>query len=454
MSIKPLPAIQSDPFSVIAQNWPDKLNQYLEYFSPIDNKGRYLHFEDLKYRLPAELDAGLVWSIVKAARNRQKSALIKLGEAQKECNFVLTPSIQKAISETDRNATSASLEWISSKIGERAQMDYFLKDLVEDESISSSQLEGAATTTSVAKELLKRNRKPRNIDERMIIGNYKLMLFVWENRDKELSVELIKEMHKTGVDGIDDDCYQPGFFRRSDDVYVVDGDGDIVHTPPPAKGLSARIKKIVKWANTNHNEIGEESYIHPLIKAIVLHFCVGYEHPFRDGNGRVARALFYWYLFKNDFSAFRYIAISVLLKNAPVKYGKSYIYTESDDMDLTYFIEYQSGIIIRAIDKFKESYKQAALEIENFNRWLWDSNLFKKLTDKQKTVFQVAKSGTATVFTIRNVEQNLGCSYNTAASVLNGLVKLKLFDKVKDGREWLYFMKDKDQIIQNWKSKK
>lgn len=454
MNIKPLPATQPDPFSVIAANCPDKLGQYLEYFSPIDKKGRYLHFEDLKYRLPASLDAGLVWSIVKAARNRQKSALIKLGEPPLECNFVLTPSIQKAISETDRNATSASLEWISSKIGERAQMDYLLKDLVEDESISSSQLEGAATTTSVAKELLKRNRKPRNIDERMIIGNYKLMLFVWENRDKDLSVELIKEMHKTGVDGIDDDSYQPGYFRRSDDVVVVDGDGDIVHTPPPSKGLSGRIKKIVKWANTNHNEIGEESYIHPLIKAIVLHFCIGYEHPFRDGNGRVARALFYWYLFKNDFAAFRYVAISVLLKNAPVKYGKSYIFTESDDMDLTYFIEYQSGIIIRAIDKFKESYKQAALEIEKFNRWLWDSNLFKKLTDKQKTVFQVAKSGTATVFTIRNVEQNLGCSYNTAASVLNGLVKLKLFDKVKDGREWLYFMKDKDQIIQNWKSKK
>lgn len=452
MRLTPPPNVQPSPFSTIAENCPEKLTSYLDYFSPIDKKGRYLYYDEMKYRVPTELDSGLVWSIIKLARNRQKSPLIKLGEPLKQCNLVLTPTVQKAISETDRNATSASLEWISSKIGERAQIDYLLKDLIEDESISSSQLEGAATTTRVAKELLKRNRKPRNLDEKMILGNYKLMIFVWENREKDLSVDLIQEMHKVGVDGINDDHYHPGAFKRTDEVCVVDEDGDIVHSPPTVKGLKERMRKIVKWANTNHSEIGEESYLHPLIKAIVLHFCIGFEHPFQDGNGRVARALFYWFLFKNDFAAFRYIAISVLLKDAPVKYGNSYIYTERDEMDLTYFIEYQSEIIIRAINKFKEAYKKAALEIEEFNQWLWRSSLYKKLSDKQKTVFQVAKSGTALAFTIRNVEENLGCSYNTAATVLNGLVKLKLFEKVKDGREWVYFMKEKDQIVQSWKS--
>jgi Fic family protein len=452
MRLKPPPTVHPNPFSIITETAPEKLTQYLEYFSPIDKNGRYLYFDDLKYRIPAELDASLIWSVVKSARNRQKSFLIKLGEPPKRCHFVLTPTIQKAISETDRNATSASLEWISSKIGERAQMDYLLKDLIEDESISSSQLEGAATTTIVAKEMLKRNRKPRDMDEKMILGNYKLMTFVWENREKDLSVDLIQEMHKIGVEGINDDHYYPGAFKNSDDVCVVDGDGEVVHRPPPAKNLKERIKQIIEWANTDHSELGEETYVHPLIKAIILHFCIGYEHPFRDGNGRVARALFYWFLFKCDFAAFRYIAISVLLKDAPIQYGKSYLYTEQDQMDMTYFMEYQSSVIIRAINRFKESYKKAALEVEEFNRWLWKSSLFKKLSDKQKTVFQVAKSGTALVFTIRSVEQNLGCSYNTAAAVLNGLVKLKLFEKVKDGREWVYFMKDKDQIVQNWKS--
>lgn len=90
-----------------------------------------------------------------------------------------------------------------------------------------------------------------------------------------------------------------------------------------------------------------------------LHFALGYEHPFRDGNGRVARALFYWFMFKNDFSAFRYIAISTRLRNAPVKYGRSYLHTEADDLDLTYFIDFQCSVVLRAVTGFTEVYRKS-----------------------------------------------------------------------------------------------
>ncbi len=450
MNIKEPPQVEANPLSIIANNCPEKLGDYLEFFSPMDKKGRYLPYDELRHRIDDGLDHKLIWSLVNSSRNRQKAEIIQLGEPRVQCHYLLTPLIQKAISEVDRNTTSASLEWISSKIGEKSQVEYLLNDLIEDESISSSQLEGAATTTRVAKDLLKRNRKPRSEDEKMILGNYKLMIFAWENRDKSLSLDLLREMHKVGVEGIDDDTYTPGNFRKTDDIHVVNSDGEVVHTPPPAVSLKTRLKEIVDWANKDHDQSDNISYVHPLIKAITLHFCIGYEHPFRDGNGRVARALFYWYMFKKDFASFRYIAISVLLKKAPIKYGKSYLYTETDQMDLTYFIEYQSSIIIRAIQCFKDAYKNAAIEIEQFNEWLFKSGLYKKLTDKQRTVFQVAKNGAAIVFTIRNVEKNLGCSYNTASSVLNGLVDLKLFTKFKEGREWLYIMEEKDQIIENW----
>lgn len=450
MSVKLPPTEQANPLSVIANSSPDKLNEYLTFFSPMDKKGRYLPYDELRHRIGSGLDHSLVWSLVKTSRHRQKTNIIALGEPSKLCHYHLTPLIQKAISEVDRNTTSASLEWISNKIGEKFHIGYLLNDLIEDESISSSQLEGAATTTKVAKELLKRNRKPRSEDEKMILGNYKLMLFVWENRDKALSLDLLREMHQIGVEGIDDDSYAPGNFRKTDDVHVVNSEGEVVHTPPKAETLKARLKEIVAWANEDHDESDDLSYIHPLIKAITLHFCIGFEHPFRDGNGRVARALFYWYMFKKDFSSFRYIAISLLLKKSPVKYGKSYLHSELDEMDLTYFIEHQSGVIIRAIKKFKEAYQSAALEIDKFNEWLFKSGLYTKLNDKQRTVFQVGKNDSAITFTIRNVEKNLGCSYNTASSVLNGLVEFDLFDKYKEGREWLYKMKDKSQIIDNW----
>nr|WP_136250923.1 Fic family protein [Ningiella ruwaisensis] len=450
MNIKKPPEVIENVFSKIASEAFENMDAYLDFFSPTDKKGRYLPYDELRHRIDDGLNHSYVWSLTKAARNRQQCKLFTLGEPSQRCSFVLTPLIQKAISEVDRNTTSASLEWISSQIGEKSQVDYLLNDLIEDESISSSQLEGAATTTQVAKDMLKKGRKPRSEDEKMILGNYKLMLFAWENRNQALSVELISDMHRIGVEGIDDDNYTPGIFRKSDDVHVVDADGNIVHTPPNAKNLKSRLKKTLEWFNKKQEDSDDSSYLHPLIKAIALHFVIGYEHPFRDGNGRVARALFYWYMFKRDFAAFRYIAISVLLKKAPIKYGKSYLYTETDSMDFTYFFEYQCSTIIRAIKKFKESYKNTALEIEKFNQWLWDAGLFKQLSEKQRTVFQVAKNGIATGFTIRNVESNLACSYNTAASTLNGLVDLKLFKKVKNGREWLYFMDSKESIMENW----
>ena len=441
---------ESNPFKKISENCPEKISDYLDLYNPIDHKGRYLHFDKFRFRVPKTLDTKIAWSIVKLARFRQLVPLFSISSPSVLCKFMLTPTIQKAISETDRNATSAALEWMSSKIGEEKHVEYLLNDLIEDEAISSSQLEGAATTTKVAKDLLKRKRKARTPDEKMIVGNYIMMKYAWENRNKDLTVDFITELHHLGTDGIDDNKYQPGVLRNSDDVLVVDGEGNTVHTPPPYKGITKRLKKLVKWINSCHHDANSAEYIHPLVKAISLHFAIGYEHPFNDGNGRVARSLFYWYLFRNDYAAFRYIAISVLLKSAPVQYGKSYLYTESDEMDMTYFIDYQCSIILRSINNYKEAYKNTLKGVEEFNQWLWDSGLYRKLSDKQRVVFQIARNGVVPFFTAVNVKENLGCSYNTASSVLNGLVKEGLFKKEKHGREWVFSILDKEKIMELW----
>nr|AKN37057.1 hypothetical protein [Vibrio cyclitrophicus]AKN38234.1 hypothetical protein [Vibrio splendidus] len=428
---------------------PDKLGMYINYHQPVDSKGRYLPFDEFQYRVDSGLEVDLAWAITKISRKPQYMKLLALGDDGVRCNFMLTPTIQKAISHADRHTTTGSLEWMSSKIGEKNHFEYLLNDLIEDEAISSSQLEGAATTTVIAKDMLKRKRKPRTPDERMILGNFKMMKFAWENRKQPLSIDLILDMHREGTEDIDNDEYTPGSFRRTDDIAVVDAEGEAVHIPPLANNIEERLERVIEWTNACHDDADGSKYIHPLVKAISLHFSIGYEHPFRDGNGRVARSLFYWYMFKNDYAAFRYIAISTLLKAAPVKYGKSYLYTETDNMDLTYFVEYQCGVILRAIGKFKDCYAKSLNEIEAFNSWIWDSGLYKKLSEKQKVVFQVAKSGSAKYFTAANVKDNLDCSYNTASTVLNGLVALGVFGKEKNGREWLFFMRDKKDIQKN-----
>lgn len=430
----------------------DQLAPYLQFYSPIDAKGRYLPYDELRFRIPAGLNKDLAWQLTRLARLKQANPLIVLGEPEVQCTVFLTANIQIAISETDRFTTEAMLDWINNQIGESRNLNYLLNDLIEDESISSSQLEGAATTTLVAKEIVKKKREPRTPDEKMILGNFKLMLHAWEYKDESLSPDLIKEFHIVGVSGIDDEKYFPGKFRQTNTVVVADEDGNIVHQPPPHNGLLKRLAAIADWINAPH-DAGKE-YIHPLIKAIVLHFCIGYEHPFHDGNGRVARALFYWFMFKSGYHAFRYIAISTLLKKAPIQYGKSYLYTESDDMDLTYFIDYQCRVINRAVKEFKTTYTQTIEKIEKFNVFLYKSGLFKKLSTREQIIFQVANSGVATTFTVTEAAENLNCSYNTAAAAFRNLVKLKLFSKAKVGKEWVYRLNSQDDILTSWKPSK
>ncbi len=439
-------------FSYIKENHPDSIGDYLEYYHPTDNKGRYHPYHEFRHRVKSGLEVDVAWAVTKAARNARRTTIkLPIAGHPYGCPFYLTPTILKAISTIDRHATTAALEHMSSKIGEEHQIRYLLNDLVEDEAISSSQLEGAATTTIVAKDMLKRKRQPRSMDEKMILGNFKMMKLAWSNRSEPLSVELILELHKTGVEGINDEKYTPGHFRKTDDVVVEGKDGDIVHVPPAADGVEDRLEALFAWINTCHDNTETKDFIHPLIKAICLHFAIGFEHPFRDGNGRVARALFYWFLFKSDYAALRYITISTLLKDAATQYGKSYLYTETDGMDLTYFVDYQCAIVMRAINGFLDTYKKAVEDMEDFNNFLWDSGLYGKLNEKQRVVFQVAKSGMAKEFTAAAVKENLECSYNTAATILNKLVELSLFKRTKRGREWIYEMEKKKNIKEKWK---
>ncbi|WP_287603879.1 Fic family protein [Thiothrix sp.] len=443
----------SEVFVEINQRCPDKLMEYMAFQRPVDEKGRYLHFDEMRYRVKPELNAEWVWAVLRFSRDKQLTPLVALGDPAATCQYLQTPAIQQALSMVDRYTSASALDLMSSKIGEKTQLNHYLiNDLIEDEAISSSQLEGAATTTLVAKEMLKRKRKPRTPDEKMILGNFRMMQFAWEQRHQPLSIEFIADLHRIGVEGIDDNKYTPGRFRRTDDVVVIGKDDEIVHQPPPATALKERLRHYADWINTCHDDAESNAYIHTLIKAITLHFTIGYEHPFRDGNGRVARGLFYWFMFKHDYTAFRYIAISTLLKKAPIQYGKSYLYTETDGMDLTYFIDYQCRIIVRAIRGFLDTYQKIRRDIEAFDRWLWDSGLYRQLNDKQRMLFNIAKDDSDQHFTVRGVENNLGCSYNTAAAALNGLVDLGLFRKQKEGREWIYFLLDKHTIQKSWKS--
>lgn len=170
----------------------------------------------------------------------------------------------------------------------------------------------------------------------------------------------------------------------------------------------------------------------------MLHFMIGYEHPFADGNGRTARALFYWFMLKQGYWPFEYVSISSLLHRAPVKYGESYIHTETDDFDLTYFIDYQLEIIERAVKAFLDHVQAKQKAYYDTVRLLEKNKHKLKLNTRQTILLEKAIRSPGRVFFVKAISEEFGITENTARKDLQKLSGLKLLAEGQDGKTVLY----------------
>ncbi|MDT8633578.1 Fic family protein [Escherichia coli] len=392
----------------------EELLAHLRFNRVTDEKGRYLPFDELQYRIKKGENVEVAWTLTRLARNAAIQRINYCNEAGEQAGFNITPVIAEACELVDKHATALALKDQTERLrGAGAE----LSQLRLEEPITSSQLEGANTTTLVARKMLETGRAPRTEDEHMIAGNARLMAEIPHLLAEPLTPALIRQLHAIGMGGINDAKYRPGEFRETDDVVIADYDGNIVHQPPAAALLPERLEKVCQWLNSH------EGYIHPLIRACILHFMLAHEHPFRDGNGRTSRALFYWYMLKSGYDVFKYISISRLLHAAPVKYAASYQYTESDGMDLTYFLEYQADVIKRALHNLQQHIDEITQRSAKLDSVLFSSGVLKRLNPRQVTLLNVMLANPGKEYTVSETSASLGVSDNTARTDLRTIVK-------------------------------
>ncbi|HCH37979.1 MAG TPA: Fic family protein [Enterobacter sp.] len=384
------------------------------YARTTDDKGRYLPFDEFRHRLSHRDNVALAWTLTRRARDAALQRIAYRNEAGEQAGFMLTSAISATCERVDKHATRLALDNLIYRLRGAGAA---LIQLQLDEPITSSQLEGANTTTLVARKMLGSGRAPRTEGEHMIAGNARLMAEIPDLLNEPLTPDLIRRFHATGMEGINNAKYQPGEFRTTNDIVIADYDGNVIHQPPAADRLPARLQGICDWVNST------AEYVHPLVKACILHFMIAHEHPFQDGNGRTSRAMFYWFMLKSGYEAFKYISISSLLYAAPVKYAQSYQYTETDGMDLTYFLEYQSGIIRRALDQLLRHVDDLVTRAANIERFLFESRALSRLTSRQVTLLNIMLATSTTDYTAADVSEALGISDNTARKDLRALVR-------------------------------
>ena len=199
--------------------------------------------------------------------------------------------------------------------------------------------------------------------------------------------------------------------------------GDVIYRPPPAESLDDRISELCAFANAKSSP-----FVHPVVKAMALHFAIGFIHPFVDGNGRTARALFYWYMLKNGYWLFEYLPISRIIVAAPVKYARAYLYTETDDSDLTYFNHYHLKVVIRAIASLHEYLADQQRRMAEAEKLLAN---FPQLNHRQKALIWNALKRPAERYTIKEHEGKYQVTYNTARTDLMDLAGIGLLVKTK-----------------------
>lgn len=402
-----------------------------------DSKGRYLPWDLFKWRVDKH-NAENLWKTVKFKRMSQFKKLSLKDESNKPFLYCSPHSMEALLYQLVKVSGGNLGSIAGAAPSDNLQNKFLVSSLIMEEAITSAQLEGASTTRAVAKKMLEEEREPMDEDERMILNNYLLLKFAEQNHKEELTLDLILEFHRIATQGTTENNVTPGEFRTDNDIFIEDGDGNIAHRPPDFSLLNDRLKRLCEFANKDHSGLRGGDFLHPLIKAIVLHFMVGYEHPFRDGNGRTARALFYWFMLKSEYTLFKYVSISKLLKEKPREYGLSYMYTEKDDNDLTYFIYFQLDIIRKAFEELKGYLNNKADEFTKVSEALEKTVWGNTLSFIQKDLIKKAVKEPGRIFSIKEVSKSYSITDNTSRSHLNKLVDLKLFFSTKDGRKVIY----------------
>lgn len=415
--------------ALITEVAPERMIQLARHVQT-DTKG-YLHWDQLRHRPPPEDISHREWWL--ALKLFRTTALQPIDLKDKEGRpfwFAEPRGILQELHKIDLGTGGLVSE--SKPIINPQTRDLYLVRSLMEEAITSSQLEGAATTREVAKDMIRTGRRPRDTSEQMILNNYLTMQRIRDLKSSALSPELVLAIHRLVTTDTLAEPTAAGRFRRPDEPCVVgDESGQIFHNPPPAGELAERMEAMCAFANSKT----PTHFIHPAVRAIILHFWLAYDHPFVDGNGRTARALFYWSMLRSGYWLFEFISISTILRKAPVQYGRSFLYTETDDNDLTYFLVAQTEVISRAIDELYRYIERKAAQLRQAEQDIQALALF---NHRQVALIRHALDNPGQRYTIASHRQSHNVAYQTARTDLLDLAERGVLELGKKGRAMIF----------------
>ena len=370
----------------------------------------YEYWDKVKYKpLPEGCTSQMLWAQVKASRIK---GLISVWEKY-GINLCITSKMLRMCHEFDMKFGSF---WEAENNAQSPEKKYYLSSSLMEEAIYSSKMEGASTTRVVAKEMLRKKKSPQNKAQQMIANNYATIQYIVEHKDETLTKESLLYIHRLMTEKTLDNPDDAGRFRTNDKVVVADMvEGDIVYTPPTYKDIPEFVDTVCDFFNNDN----PRTFIHPIIKGIIIHFMLAYMHPFVDGNGRTARALFYWYMLKENYKLTEYMSISRVISKSKDSYEKSFRYTENDENDMGYFVAYNLRALEISFQQLRDYIQRKQREKRAASSFMIAGNI----NYRQAMILQRLKEEPGTIFTVKELQEQFSVSSMTARKDLTDLVQ-------------------------------
>lgn len=298
-------------------------------------------------------------------------------------------------------------------------VDFFIKMHVLKEGTKSSRIEG--TQTNIDDAIQKEEYvQPDKKDDWQEVQNYvKAMNQAIINLDKfPLSNRLLRETHKTLMQGVRGTHKLPGAFRKSQNWIGGSSLADAVFIPPHHDGVEELMGDLEKFL---HNE---NTPVPPLIKIALAHYQFETIHPFLDGNGRIGRLLITLYLVSNNLLYKPTLYLSDFFeKNKSLYYDNLTRVRTHNDLNqwLKFFLEGVRSTSENSIQTFKD-----IIKLRSASEHKIISLGKKQALAKSFLQFLYSKP----IADAGDVAKELGINISTALRLIDDFIRLKILIEI------------------------
>lgn len=307
-------------------------------------------------------------------------------------------------------------------------IDLFISMHVLKEATQSSKIEG--TQTNMEEALLdKEDVSSEKKDDWEEVQNYiQAMHQAIEMLQKlPFSSRLIRETHKTLLQGVRGEHKLPGIFRTSQNWIGGASINDATFVPPVHNTINALMSDLENFA---HNE---EVYFPDLLKIAIIHYQFETIHPFLDGNGRVGRLLITLYLVDKGILKKPILYLSDFFERNKSLYYDNLMKARTDN-NITQWLKFFLVGVIETSKKGVETF-DAILKLKQ-NTELNIQTLGTRGNNAQKIIQYLFKRPMVDVNKVITIT---GVSKKTAYNLIADLEELEILKEVTGGkRDKLY----------------